>query len=80
MVGQHNGPVGDRIVNQVVLPGRTRYGFKRTHGGDRVSQFLALIQWFHEVLGFVAAAAFVAMVVLVLLAFGVIDVQRKREP
>ena len=44
-----------------------------------MSQFLAMIQWFHEVLAFVAAAAFGAMLVLVLIAFGVIDVQRKRE-
>ena len=45
-----------------------------------MSQFLALIQWFHEVLGFVAAAAFGAMVVMVLIALGVLNIERKREP
>jgi len=44
-----------------------------------VSEFLALIQWFHEVLAFVAAAAFGALVVLVLIVVGWLDVQRKRE-
>ena len=58
------------------MPGRTYYG----GGKDRVSQFLALIQWFHEVLAFVAAAAFGAMVVMVLIVVGWLKVERKREP
>ena len=45
-----------------------------------MGQFLALIQWFHEVLAFVAAAAFGGMIGLVLIAFGGIDVQRKGGP
>ena len=44
-----------------------------------MSEFLALIEWFDRVLGLVAAAAFGAMVVLVSIAVGWIDVKRKRE-
>ena len=45
-----------------------------------MSQFLALIQWFHEVLAFVAAAAFGAMAVLILIGVGVINVERGKGP
>ena len=44
-----------------------------------MTEFLALIEWFYSMLGFVAATAFGAMIVLVLVALGVIDVERKRE-
>ncbi len=41
--------------------------------------FLALIQWFYEMLKFTAAAAFGAMIVLILIAFGVLNIERKKE-
>ncbi len=44
-----------------------------------MTEFLALIQWFHEVLALVAAAAFGAMMVLVLIAFGVLHIERRKE-
>lgn len=45
-----------------------------------MSEFLILIEWFDKVLGLIAAAALGAMLVLVLIALGVLDVERKREP
>ena len=44
-----------------------------------MSLFLALIDWFHEALKFVASAAFGAMVVLISVAMEWLDIQRKRE-
>jgi hypothetical protein len=44
-----------------------------------MSLFLALIEWFYEMLKFTAAAAFGAMIAFILIAFGVIQVERKRE-
>ena len=41
--------------------------------------FLALVEWFYEVMKFTAAAAFGAMVILILIAFGVLNIERKRE-
>ena len=45
-----------------------------------MTQFLVLIEWLNEILKLIAAAAFGALVVLVLIGFGVLDVERKREP
>ena len=66
-----------RITEGVGAKGRSG----RTHRGrDRVTQFLVLIEWLNEILKLIAAAAFGALVVLVLIGFGVLDVERKREP
>lgn len=45
-----------------------------------MAEFLALIEWFDKVLGLIAAAAFGAMLVLVSIVLGWLEVQRKREP
>ena len=42
-----------------------------------MAEFLVLIQWFHEVMKLVAAAAFGAMVILFLIALGILNVERK---
>ncbi len=45
-----------------------------------MSDFLALIEWFTWVLSMIAAFAFGAMVILVSIAVGWLDVQRKKGP
>ncbi len=44
-----------------------------------MSEFLALIEWFYHMLGFIACASFGAIVVLILIAFGVLNIERKKE-